>query len=776
MKLGFVYNGRLVKKIMIGNSQELMLGRSSTCQIVLPIDIVSSYHAQLIRDGQGNLFLIDQNSTNGTFVNGQRLPPGKLYQIQPGSDVWFSNQGVRLVFNPDDAGFGSGGGFDPSGSGQTKPIKSLSEELQKKSEVVIGRAEESDIVLKSNIVSRRHAVVERKKNQTIVIRDLDSANGTFVNGKRITSATVITENDVILIGRFKLSLQGAATDLSGEIAIRVTSIAKKFGNGKYGLHTSTFDIRSNSLLAIMGPSGCGKSTLLKAMNGASPVTEGTVHVCGLELYANYDYLKTQIGYVPQDDIVHKELTVDQSLRYAARIRMPHKSDEMIDQRIQKVLEDLNISHIRHSFVGEISGGQRKRVSIAVEILNEPMILFLDEPTSPLDPQTIEDFLGSLRKLSEQGTTVVLVTHKPEDLNYVNDVMFLAEGGHITYYGKVNQYLSYFEVDDTVKVYSSLSGNRSQKWIDKYKIHNGSKKQSDNVTTKKLQHNTKINYFSQYWWLTMRYFTIKLNDRKNTLLMLAQALLIPLLICLIYDRLELSILFLMSVSAIWFGTNNAAREIVGELPIYARERMYNLGIFPYLFSKVTVLGAFAAVQSFIFVLILAFRFASAKEPDLSQWNSISGAYFWMFGLSLVATLYGLMLSAITSNTEKVMTLVPIALLPQIMLAGVLAKITNVLVEWLSYFTISRWGTEGFSLIQKNIDKMNPVMSANGELSSVYQKSDAAEFLRSQFHETAYKDFFGGYKNHLSPDILALLILALSFILVITLALKSKDSIK
>ena len=174
--------------------------------------------------------------------------------------------------------------------------------------------------------------------------------------------------------------------------------------------------------------------------------------------------------------------------------------------------------------------------------------------------------------------------------------------------------------------------------------------------------------------------------------------------------------------------------------------------------------------------LAFRFATAKEADLSQWNSISGAYFWMFGLSLVATLYGLMLSAITSNTEKVMTLVPIALLPQIMLAGVLAKITNVLVECLSYLTISRWGTEGFSLIQKNIDKMNPVRSANGEVSSVYQKSDAAEFLRSQFHETAYKDFFGEYKNHLRPDILALLILALFFIAVITIALKSKDSIK
>jgi energy-coupling factor transporter ATP-binding protein EcfA2 len=470
------------------------------------------------------------------------------------------------------------------------------------------------------------------------------------------------------------------------------------------------------------------------------------------------------------------LTVEQSLRYAARLRMQNRSETEIEERIKKVLDDLNIAKIRHSKVGDISGGQRKRVSIAVEILNEPMILFLDEPTSPLDPQTIEDFLERLQNLSKQGMTVVLVTHKPEDLNYVNDVMFLAEGGHITFFGKVNQYLTYFDVEDTVKVYSSLTEDKSQKWIEKFKQQNAYKSREEKLTTKQLKQSQKTNYFSQYWWLTMRYFSIKLNDKKNTWLMLGQAILIPGLIYLIYDHLELSILFLMSVSAIWFGTNNAAREIVGELPIYSRERMYNLGIFPYIFSKITVLGTFAAIQSLIFVFLITISFSSSKDANLPTWLSFPKAYLWMFTISVVSILYGLLLSSITENTEKVMTIVPIALLPQIMLAGVLARITNPLVEFLSYMTISRWGTEGFSVIQKDVSNRIAQIGADGKLVETFEKESATKLLRSNFHENMFVDLFGKYSDSIRPDLIALLVLSLLFLTVIALALRSKDSIK
>ena len=208
----------------------------------------------------------------------------------------------------------------------------------------------------------------------------------------------------------------------------------------------------------MGPSGCGKSTLLKTLNGDAPATSGKVFLFNLELISNYNYLKTQIGYVPQDDIVHKELRVYECLYYTAKLRLDNVSDIEINQKIDQILKELNIYEIKNNLVGEISGGQRKRVSIAVELLTDPLLLFLDEPTSPLDPQTVEDFLDILKRLADKGTTVIMVTHKPEDLAYMDEVIFMAEGGNLVYYGDTNRFKEYFEVENAVSVFPKFLGH------------------------------------------------------------------------------------------------------------------------------------------------------------------------------------------------------------------------------------------------------------------------------------------------------------------------------
>ena len=214
--------------------------------------------------------------------------------------------------------------------------------------------------------------------------------------------------------------------ISDELAITAIGIEKTYSNGVKGLKKMDLSIPSKSLLAIMGPSGCGKSTLLKALNGDTPPTKGKVFLFNLELSTNWQYLKTQIGYVPQDDIVHRQLTVEQCLYYTAKLRLDNISDRYIDKKIDQVLADLNILEKKKNLISNLSGGQRKRVSIAVELMTDPLIMFLDEPTSPLDPQTIEDFLEILKKLSDRGTTVIMVTHKPEDLDYMDEVIFMAE--------------------------------------------------------------------------------------------------------------------------------------------------------------------------------------------------------------------------------------------------------------------------------------------------------------------------------------------------------------
>jgi ABC-type multidrug transport system ATPase subunit len=790
LRLGFISEGKLLVKFAFvhGQATEVVVGRSSSAQIVLNNNVISSQHAQLIFDANGNLYVIDLNSSNGTFLNDRKLEPGVPYQIRENDKLSFSgNQGVKLVFDPDSYQLANNARTSsaPNTADNNFSTTNILEKFNGKKIITIGRNPDCDVFLGHPSISRQHATIEKKGSNYFEITDLGSLNGTYVNGRRVSGSMKVNPNDTIIIGRFQLSLSGRVKDLTQEVAIRTERIVKQFANGKIGLHECSFEIPSKTLLAVMGPSGCGKSTLLKALNGDSPPSSGRVFISGLELNENYDYLKTQIGYVPQDDIVHRELTVEQSLYYAAKLRLEHSDSVFIQQKIDQVLKDLNIEHIRHELVGNISGGQRKRVSIAVEILTDPLILFLDEPTSPLDPQTIEEFLGILRNLSDKGTTVIMVTHKPEDLNYMDTVIFMAEGGHKVYQGETSDYLSYFRVDDTIKVYSQLAMPQAKHWINTHKQKHPAL--GTLSTPKEKQNSRNANFFHQFWWLTIRYFNIKLNDRVNTLVLVGQAPIIAGLICLIFQDVSPAVPFLLAVSAVWFGTNNAAREIVSEAPIYKRERMFNQGILAYMFSKITVLGTFAAIQSILFTLIISINF-SGNDPE---WEAPIQTFVWMLVISISASMMGLLLSAVVSTTEKVMTLVPIALIPQIMLAGVVAKISSPLVEFLSYFTLSRWGNEGFCHAQQHVlvevpdipkqvppnsDGSQVVADTTQKLKTKFESTNSIDQLKDSFHDN-YEDTFGlDWAYSMKLDVLAVGILTLIFFIGIYIALKRKDSMR
>lgn len=790
LRLGFVSDGKLLVKFafVFGQPSEVVVGRSSNAQICINNNVVSSQHAQLIFDANGNLHVIDMDSSNGTFLNDRKLEPGVPYQVRSTDRLYFSGKaGVELVFNPDNFEMVK---VQRSSSAKNTGDNNFSttnilEKFNGKRLLTVGRNPDCDVFLGHNSISRNHATIEKKGPNEFVLTDLGSLNGTYVNGRRVNGTMKVTQNDTIIIGRFQLSLSGKVKDLTQEVAIRTERIVKQFENGKIGLHECSFEIPSKSLLAVMGPSGCGKSTLLKALNGDSPPTSGQVYISGLELNANYDYLKTQIGYVPQDDIVHRELTVEQSLYYAAKLRLEHSDTAFIQQKIEQVLKDLNIEHIRKNLVGKISGGQRKRVSIAVEILTDPLILFLDEPTSPLDPQTIEEFLEILRNLSNKGTTVIMVTHKPEDLNYMDTVIFMAEGGHKVYQGDTSNYLNHFNVDDTIKVYAQLAMPQAAKWINNHKQNHPAL--GTMAAPKEKQNSRHANFFYQLWWLTIRYFNIKLNDRVNTVVMIGQAPIIAGLICLIFPSISLPVPFLLAISAVWFGTNNAAREIVSEAPIYKRERMFNQGILAYMLSKIAVLGTFAAIQSLLFTLIISINFSNS-DPS---WEAPAQTFLWMLLVSLAASMMGLLLSAVVSTTEKVMTLVPIALIPQIMLAGVVAKISSPVVEVLSYLTLSRWGNEGFCNVQENVRievpniKMQPptdptmqnaVSEAPEKISTKWETHNAIDQLKECFHDNYENTFGNEWAFSMKLDFVAIGTLSLLFFIGIYIALKMKDSMR
>ncbi|HRK26033.1 MAG TPA: FHA domain-containing protein [Chitinophagales bacterium] len=737
---------QVLRRIAVKNNFKgsITIGRQGFGAVIdLPGTYISRKHAEIVLTDDVQLIIRDLGSTGGTFVNGVRTEEQVL---KNGDTITFStaNDGYKMVIELIDFPLSSGTdtivseqisglsgiirpalpkGMTVSSGKETSDIAKL---LESKSAIIIGRAADADICLPQLNITRQHAIIKKHPAGSFTITDLNSKNGTYVNGKRIAQETEITPNDDIFIGNYKFRLTKPAEDIRRQNAIVAEGLTRQVNNGKTTiLHDIKFRIPSQEFVAVMGPSGCGKSTLLKALNGDAPATSGKALIHGFDLYTNYEYLKRMMGYVPQEDIVHRELSVESSLYYAAKLRLSGDvTEEDIQNKITEVLTNLNINdpEIRRRKVGDLSGGQRKRVSIAVELLTDPSILFLDEPTSPLDPETIEDFLLCVKGLTKKGTTVLMVTHKPDDLFYVDKIIFLSKGGYLTYYGSKDNYLEFFDARNVIEVYAK-NGTVEQgiDWANKLRGLNTLSGEIHRAN-KEVEKVRDESFLKQFFWLSLRYLHIKTNDRINTLILLAQAPIIAGLVALIFNEVELSVLFLMAISAVWFGANNAAKEIVGELPVYRRERMFNLKIMPYLLSKIGILSLFSFVQVLVFVAIL---FAGVGNDAVSLNN------YWqqvgiMFYLTFSATLLGLLVSALVNNAEKVMTIIPIVLIPQIILSGVITAIPKESPgEIVSYGMLSRWGTESFAYVQDSIRSYTADPQNPKEL--LYNTVNAVEFL-------------------------------------------------
>jgi ABC-type multidrug transport system ATPase subunit/pSer/pThr/pTyr-binding forkhead associated (FHA) protein len=417
-KLFFYKDNQLFKKVVIKEDFSLMVGSNSNCDLIISNKRISRNHCQIIYSNSGELKLVDLNSSNGTFLNGLKLESNKTYNLNLKDQVQLAGVSGILISV----------GSENTQSRDLDNQENILELFKNKDLIIVGRDSLCDLRINDNRISRKHASIKKLSNDKFLIKDLGSLNGIYINGSKLNGSKTISKSDSIFISKYLLKIEGKAKDLSDELAISAIGIEKVYPNqkeGKKALHKLDLSVPSKSLLAIMGPSGCGKSTLLKSLNGESPPTKGKVLIFNQDLITNYEYLKTQIGYVPQDDIVHNQLTVEQSLFFAAKLRIANINNRDIYTKINKILSELNIGHIKKNLISDISGGQRKRVSIAIELLTDPMLLFLDEPTSPLDPQTIEDFLNILKSLSNNGTTVIMVTHKPEDLDYMDEVIFMA---------------------------------------------------------------------------------------------------------------------------------------------------------------------------------------------------------------------------------------------------------------------------------------------------------------------------------------------------------------
>lgn len=689
--------------VALTEEKVLTIGRLGYGAAIEINDTSASRKHGLIERRNGRIFIKDTESLNGIYINGKKITSGEWIAITEKDTIKIVSVLLKLI--SDSAEIAAENKIIlKEKSPYSEDTDSFKQKIKAKKEFQIGRSNSNDIVLDDPTVSRLHAKISYE-NEAYWIEDLGSKNKTYLNNNELKSKTKLKDSDVVSISFYKFNLLEGLKDLRKQNnAIKAVAIQKKYPNNKIGLQPISLEVSSATFAALMGPSGCGKSTLLKCLNGDNPASSGDVFIHGLSLKKNFNLIKKKIGYVPQDDIIHRELTVYKTLYYAAKLRLPDDtSNEEINRRINKVIESLNLDQdqntdIRNSKVGSLSGGQRKRISIAVELLTEPTILFLDEPTSPLDPETIESFLKSLQSLTKEGTTIIMVTHKPEDLNYVDQVIFLGIQGHLTYKGSADALIAHFDAENIIEVYSKMSDRTHV--LKKYEEQKPRKSSYQVENVAEIKRDKSDSLLLQLYWLIVRYLRIKINDRENLLLLLAQPIIIAGLVSFIFNELSIGVFFMIAISAIWFGVSNAAKEIVGELSVYRRERMFNLNLHTYILSKWIVLSLIALAQTIIFISIIYVNFSvnTAEGYPETYLRSFWESMVFMFYISFSATLLGLLLSSYFNTTEKVMTVVPIALMPQIMLAGVMTKIDNTLVEILSFTTLGRWGTEGFSRIQ------------------------------------------------------------------------------
>ncbi len=705
------------------------LGRANEADIHLENPRVSRDHAILQPTPAG--WVLVNHSNNGMFINGQRVE--SLTITQPVTVVLGSaSSGEVLQIFPIAEQPPAPRPQPPAPQrrrGETtiaRPPTAIHNIDQLV--VTIGRAEDNNVVLDDLLVSRRHAMMRRSGDQWELV-DNNSANGTYVNGNRINRA-VLGPNDVVGIGHQLLHLAGGRlveyVD-SGDVSYEASNLRVVGDKNKVLLADISFSLPERSFMAVVGPSGAGKSTLLGALTGFRPADSGEVRYDDRDLYENYAELRHRIGFVPQDDILHTGLTVRRALNYAARLRFPGDvSAQERKKRIDEVMAELGLTeHAHKKIVPQLSGGQRKRTSVALELLTKPSLLFLDEPTSGLDPGLEKSVMQTLRELANDGRSVVVVTHNTNQLNLCDKVLILAPGGRLAYFGPPQQALSYFNCTDFADLFTLLEQDQSTDWTGKFNTSPLKQALSPPAAYKPPQAAkppskppAQQSAFSQFVTLCRRYLAVIAADR----LYLATLLLLPLGVSLMayavpgqagmslskaIDNIQKAagqpaqLLVLLVIGGALMGLAASIREIVKERAIYQREHGIGLSRGAYMASKLVVLTVLTSLQALILGLLGPALKPPPDESVVIPWPRVEIALAIM-AVTVVSMIIGLVISAMISNADRGMPLLVLVVMAELVLSGGMFGVNGrPPLEQLAWLSPSRWAfAMGASTISLN----------------------------------------------------------------------------
>ena len=698
------------------------VGRDPRSDIVVSDSRVSWDHVVFRMEG-GAWLLEDCGSTNGTFAGSRRI---SRFEITgdcalrlgdaadgPAVTCWVSRPAAP---NPPPAAPvpppGTGGSVQWSRVDMrpTAVMRAPARTLR------IGRAKDNDIVLADLSVSRHHAELRNVAGRYQIV-DLDSHNGTFLNGMRVFHE-LVTEQDIVGIGPATFRLVGGELRQfidQGDVSLVAQDLTVRI-SGKVLLDHVSFPIGERSLVAVIGPSGAGKTTLLNALTGVRPATEGAVLYDNRDLYAHYAELRHRIGLVPQEDVIYQPLTPRRSLGYAAELRFPgDTSPEERQGRVQEVIDALKLMETTKerpepaadTKAAALSGGEKKRVSIALELLTKPSVLFLDEPTSSLDVELKEEVVASMRDLARDGRTVIMVTHDLEYLDKCDRVLVLLPGGKMGFYGPSGEGLRYFGKERWVDVYRAFRAEPERDWPGEFRRSPGYQQYVASGLAGQVPESARSaakpptaprSRLAQLAILCRRYTALITADRSFLIWLAALPVVLGALIGLTARETGLigpsnpnaqtTLLFLVIV-ACFTGGFSSVRELIKERPMYLRERTAGLSAGAYLLSKVAVLGFITAIQA---AVLVAVGVAWARPPQQGAFLRSMPLLELMLGvvvLAVVSMTLGLVVSALVSSSDKTMTILVMLSIGQVMLSGGVLPLTNGLNP-VSYLAPARWG--------------------------------------------------------------------------------------
>jgi ABC-type multidrug transport system ATPase subunit len=698
------------------------VGRDPLSDIVLDDARVSWHHA-VLRCRHDHWTLTDRHSTNGTYADGRRISE---WGVRPGSVIRFGNptDGPRAVLAdaprpaPDRPSAVSlpqlTGTFRRPSSVRPLPARSIR----------IGRAADNDLVVDDLVVSRRHAELRAHGDGTYEIVDLGSHNRTYLNGRPVTRAPMVP-GDIVGIGHSAFCLVGDELQEyvdTGEISLDAQDLTVAVDGGhKVLLDRVSFPVGEKCLLAVVGPSGAGKSTLLNALTGQRPADRGTVLYDGRDLYRDFAELRQRIGLVPQDDILHPQLTVRAALTYAAELRFPEDTAASERRaRVDEVIGELGLEQRADQPVHSLSGGQRKRVSVALELLTKPSLLFLDEPTSGLDPGMDRSVMNMLRGLADDGRTVVVVTHSVLSLGVCDRLLVLAPGGKVAYYGPPDDALAFFGFEQWPEAFEAFDRDPERDWAREYRESPFHRHYVAESTTQPhhpgpapvspVPPPRPRGWGAQLGTLVRRYAAVLGSDRTFLLVMIALPFIMGAMArALAGGRLArdtaMNALLILCVGAVLTGAANAVRELVKERVVYQRERAVGLPRSAYLMSKIVVLGTISVVQAVVLTLVALLGVdlntpggRGVLLPPLVE-IALAAAF-----LAFTAMMLGLLVSALVRKEEVTMPLLVLLAIVQVVFCGALLPLNGVPgLEQLSWLVPSRWalgamaGTVGLSRI-------------------------------------------------------------------------------